>query len=143
MAAKLPPLLSEHPPRVRVLLAIVVPAVYGAITGVFLGISEPVYLVLTILGVLGGFAAGFDHLGAAAGARRGVVAGSVFGIFILIAHELHGEEAKAHLPEPAILLVVITTVLAVLLAALGGRVRQSAERKATSHTAPDVPGPLG
>jgi hypothetical protein len=34
----------------------------------------------TILGVLGGLAAGFDHLGAAAGARRGVLGGTLFGL---------------------------------------------------------------
>jgi hypothetical protein len=125
---RLPPRLSEHPPAVRFLLAGVVPALYGALTGYMLGVSEPVYLVLSVLGVLGGIGAGFDHLGAAAGAKRGLVAGAVFGGFILIAHELHGAEAKAELPEPAILLVVITAVLGVAFAAWGGRLRARAER---------------
>jgi hypothetical protein len=140
---KLPPLLSEQPRPVQVLLAVVVPALYGALTGVFLGISEPVYLVLSLIGILGGVGAGFDHFGARAGALRGIVAGSVFGACILIAHEIHGEEAKAHLPEPAILLVAITTGLAVPLAALGGWLRQRQERKANVRQAPAVPGPLG
>jgi phosphotransferase system glucose/maltose/N-acetylglucosamine-specific IIC component len=135
--------MSEHPLGVQILLVGVVPAVYGAITGYFLGISEPLYLVLSILGVLGGVAAGFDHVGAKAGALRGIAAGSIFGGFILIAHELQGDEAKADLPEPAILLVVITTVLAIAFAAIGGRARARAERKAVAHTAPDIPGPLG
>jgi hypothetical protein len=125
---RLPPRLSEHPPAVRFLLAGVVPAVYGALTGWMLGVSEPVYLVMSVLGILGGIGAGFDHLGAAAGAKRGLVAGAVFGGFILIAHELIGAEAKAHLPEPAILLVAITTVLGVAFAALGGLLRTRAER---------------
>jgi hypothetical protein len=125
---RLPPRLSEHPPAVRFLLIGVVPAVYGALTGWLLGVSEPVYLVLSVLGILGGIGAGFDHLGAAAGAKRGLVAGALFGGFILIAHELHGEEAKAELPEPAILLVVVTTVLGVAFAAWGGRLRARAER---------------
>ena len=56
------------------------------------------YLVLSVLGVLGGIGAGLDHLGAAAGAKRGLVAGSIFGGSILIAHEIHGAEAEAHLP---------------------------------------------
>jgi hypothetical protein len=135
--------MSEHPLSVQILLIGVVPAVYGAITGYFLGVSEGVYLVLSIVGIVGGVAAGFDHVGAKAGARRGIAAGSIFGAFILIAHEIHGEEAKADLPEPAIILVVITTVLAVGFAALGGWARARAERKAVSHTAPDIPGPLG
>jgi hypothetical protein len=126
--------MSEHPPAVRVVLVGVVPAVYGAITGLTLGWSEPVYLVLSILGVLGGLGAGFDHLGAAAGAKRGLVAGSVFGASILTAHELSGQEAEAHLPEPAILLVVVTTVLGVALAAAGGALRQRVERRAQPAT---------
>jgi hypothetical protein len=126
----LPPLLVEHPRPVQALLAVVVPAVFGAITGIFLGISEPVYVVLALLGVLGGVAAGFDHLGAAAGARRGALGGVLFGGFILIAHELSGEEAEAHLPEPAVVLVVVTTVLGVLLGALGGWLRARAQRRA-------------
>ena len=104
------------------------PALFGAITGVMLGISEIVYLILSILGVLGGIGAGFDHRGAKAGALRGVLGGALFGAFILIAHELTGAEAKAHLPEPAIVLVVITTVLGVLFGAIGGGLRARAER---------------
>jgi hypothetical protein len=132
----LPPLLAEHPRPVQAVLAIVVPAVFGAITGIFLGISEPVYVVLALLGVLGGVAAGFDHLGAADGARRGALGGVLFGGFILIAHELSGEEAEAHLPEPAVVLVVVTTVLGVLLGALGGWLRARAQRRAPEPARP-------
>jgi hypothetical protein len=126
---RLPPLLLEQPRSVQVLLAVVLPALYGALTGYFLGISETTYLVLSVLGVLGGIGAGFDHHGAATGAKRGLIAGSIFGGAILIAHEIHGAEAKAHLPEPAILLVVITTVLGVAFAALGGWLRERAMRR--------------
>jgi hypothetical protein len=53
-----PPLFSEHPPALQVVLAVVVPAVYGAITGLFLGTSEAIYLTLTLIGVLGVAGAG-------------------------------------------------------------------------------------
>ena len=125
---RLPPLLSEHPRTVQVLLVVVLPVAYGAVTGYLLGVSEVTYLVLSVLGVLGGIGAGFDHVGAAAGAKRGLIAGLLFGGSILIAHEIHGAEAKADLPEPAILLVVITTVLGVGFAALGGWFRERAMR---------------
>jgi hypothetical protein len=118
-----PPLLAEHPRGLQILLAIVVPVLYGAVTGVFLGVSESTYLVLSIIGILGGIGAGFDHLGAGAGARRGVLAGLLFGSSILIAHEIHGAEAKANLPDPGVLLVVITTVLGAAFGALGGWLR--------------------
>ena len=143
MARRLPPRLSEHPRQVQVLLAVVLPAVYGAVTGYFLGVSEGTYLVLSLIGIVGGVGAGFDHYGAAAGAKRGVLAGSIFGAAILIAHEIHGADAKADLPDPPILLVLITTVLAVGFAALGGWLRQRAESGGPTEPGPEVPGPLG
>ena len=124
----LPPLLAEQPRALQLLLALVVPAVYGGATGYFLGVSQATYLVLSILGVLGGIGAGFDHLGAREGAKRGLLAGSVFGAAILIAHEIHGAEAEAHLPEPAIVLVVVTTLLGVAFGAMGGWLRERAMR---------------
>jgi hypothetical protein len=127
---RLPPLLFDQPRLVQVLLAVVLPALYGALTGYLLGVSEVTYLVLSVLGVLGGIGAGFDHVGAAAGAKRGLIAGLLFGGSILIAHEIHGAAAKADLPEPAILLVAITTILGVGFAALGGLFRERAMRPA-------------
>lgn len=118
-----PPLLEEHPRWLQILLAVIVPAIYGAITGYFLGVSEGTYLVLSILGIVGGVGAGFDHLGTAAGAKRGLMAGTIFGSAILIAHEIHGAAAKADLPDPAILLVVVTALLGAAFGALGGRLR--------------------
>jgi hypothetical protein len=120
---RLPPLLSEHPRWLQALLALVLPAAYGAVTGYFLGVSEATYVVLSILGVLGGIGAGFDHMGAAIGLRRGIVAGLIFGSAILIAHEVHGAEAKADLPDPETLLVAVTTGLGAAFGALGGWLR--------------------
>jgi hypothetical protein len=122
---------------------VVLPAAYGAATGYFLGVSEATYLVLSIIGVLGGIGAGFDHLGARAGVRRGVVAGLIFGGSILIAHEIHGAEAKADLPDPGILLIVLTTGLGAAFGALGGWLRGRAAPRAETTRAPEVPGPLG
>jgi len=122
--------MSEHPPAVQALLVVFVPAAFGAMTGITLGLSEPIYLALSLMGVLGGIGAGFDHLGAQAGAKRGVAAGAIFGLSILIAHELHGREPEAHLPEPAILLGVITTVLGAVFGAIGGWLRERTERPA-------------
>ena len=126
------PLLEEHPRPLQFVFVFVLPVAFGAITGYFLGVSEITYLVLSILGVLGGIGAGYDHVGAKAGALRGVFAGSLFGASILIAHELHGAEPKAHLPEPHILLVAITTTLAVAFGALGGWLRARSLRGAES-----------
>jgi hypothetical protein len=67
---RLPPLLVEQPRSLQLLLAVVLPAAYGALTGYFLGVSEGTYLVLSVLGVLGGIGAGFDHHGARGGGKR-------------------------------------------------------------------------
>ena len=140
---RLPPLLEEHPRSIQIGLAVVLPAVYGAITGYFLGVSEATYLVLSVLGILGGVGAGFDHVGAPRGLRRGVLAGLIFGSSILIAHEIHGAEAEAELPEPAIVLVGVTTGLGGAFGALGGRLRQRAEGRSEDSRASEAPGPLG
>ena len=121
---RLPPLLKEHPRYLQFLLAVALLVVYGAITGYFLGVSEVTYLVLSILGVLGGIGAGFDHMGARIGLRRGIVAGLLFGSSILIAHAIHGADAKADLPNPETLLVAVTTGLGAAFGALGGWLRQ-------------------
>jgi hypothetical protein len=121
---QLPPLLHEHPRWLQFSLAIALPIAFGALTGYFLGVSETTYLVLSILGVLGGIGAGFDHLGPGAGAKRGIMAGVLFGGSILLAHEIQGAEAEAELPDPAILLIVVTTALGCAFGALGGWLRQ-------------------
>ena len=129
-------MLAEHPRGLQILLAGVVPVVYGAVTGYFLGVSEGTYLVLSLIGVLGGIGAGFDHLGAGAGARRGILAGLLFGGSILIAHEIHGADAKADLPDPAIVLVVITTLLGAAFGAIGGSIRRRATLNAPAPAEP-------
>jgi hypothetical protein len=116
-------LLRERTHGLEMVLVVVVPVVFGAITGVMLGISEPAYLVLTLLGILGGFLAGMEHEGALEGFYRGLLGGLLFGTAILTANGLAEEPPKAHLPDPAILLVVITAVAGAALGALGGRMR--------------------
>src|SRR6185503_7312681 len=118
-----PDLLESHSPETQLILTLVVPSVFGAITGIFLGVSEAIYLLLSILGIAGGYMAGKEHIGASEGATRGFTGGILFGTFILAAHAVTGLERKAHLPEPEILLVVITTVFGIGLGALGGRAR--------------------
>ena len=131
-----PDLLESHPPNLQLILAIVVPSVFGIITGIFLGVSEIVYLVLSVLGIGGGYMAGKEHIGASEGAVRGFTGGILFGTFILAAHALTGLERKAHLPHPEIMLVVITTGFGILLGALGGRARQRGETRLSASTAP-------
>ena len=122
------PLLVDRPPGLQLVIAVVVPALFGVVCGVMLGISEGVYLVLSLLAILGGIGAGFDHLGAGEGAVRGVVGGVLFGVMILAAHEVSGTDPKADLPEPPILLAIVTGVLGAAFGAIGGALRARHER---------------
>ena len=124
----LPPLLSERPVPVRIVLAGVVPFLYGGLCGWVLGVNEVVYIILAVpLALLGATVAGFDHSGAKNGAIRGVISGALFGAGILIVHELTGEEPKAELAHPKIILVGITAAFGSGLGAIGANWRQEVE----------------
>lgn len=123
----MPHLLRERPVGLQFVLAGVVPALFGAVTGWALGVNEIAYLVLSLLGIAGGYFAGLEHDGAGQGALRGIVGGSLFGGFILLTHHAIGGEPEAHLPHPEILLVAITTAFGVVLGAIGGRRRHRHE----------------
>lgn len=128
------PLLLARPFPAQLVVAILLPVAFGILTGWMLGVDETGYLILSVLGIAGGLGAGFDHLGADQGFLRGIMGGLLFGVSILLAHSLFGQEAKAKLPDPHGVLVAITTVLGALLGAWGGALR--AKREARRGAAP-------
>jgi hypothetical protein len=117
------PLLAERRPGEQAFIVLVLPAVFGAICGLLLGVSAGLYTVLTLLGILGGIAAGYDHATPSEGALRGVAGGALFGTFILLAHAITGAHAKAKLPEPHVVLPIATTLISIALGAIGGGIR--------------------
>jgi hypothetical protein len=133
----MPPLLSSRSMGMQFVLANLVPCVAGAVCGVLLGVSGAAYLVLSVLAIAGGYLAGLEHRDAVEGMGRGIVGGVQFGALILLAHELEGSSAKADLPHPAILLLVLTTAFGALLGYLGGRTRQ---RRIRAELPPPVAG---
>ena len=94
----------------QLFLRFVAPAILGAVVGLVVGISAPLYWVLQVVATIGGLGAGIEHRGAAEGAKRGVVGGAIYGALILIVHELTGAEAEVELGEVPILLVVVTAL---------------------------------
>jgi len=126
---KLPPLLEDRSPNAEMAFLVGGPIVLGIIAGLLLGTSEVAYLVVSVVGIAGGFFAGLEHASWREGFYRGLIGGLLFGVTILTAHGLRHVKAKADLPDPSILLVVITTVFGVALGALGGRVRARSERR--------------
>ena len=128
--SKLPPLLSSRPLPLQVVLAGLVPAAFGAVCGWLLGISEVAYIIAAVpVAIVGGAAAGFEHTVPRQAAVRGLIGGALFGGFILIVHELTGKAAKAKLPDPPIVLAVVTAVFGSGLGALGGGWRRDAEAR--------------
>jgi hypothetical protein len=108
---------------VQLLLAVVLPVAFGALCGWLLGVNKTWYLVLSILALLGGYAAGTEHKGAGEGALRGIFGGLLFGASILLVNKALDKTPKADLPHPHIWLVAITAGVGLILGALGGRSR--------------------
>jgi hypothetical protein len=131
-----PELFAHRSSGVQIVTGIVVPAIFGLVAGLILGVSEIGYLLLSLLAIGGGFFAGLEHRGGEEGFIRGVTGGLLFGTFILVGKEISGSEPKADLPEPEILLVVITTVAGALLGALGGRSRGRRGERAPAEQSP-------
>jgi hypothetical protein len=127
---KLPPPFDERPFWLQVAGGIVVPLVFGILTGFALGWNEILYYALAgPVAILGGFLGGIEHRGADNGLVRGAIGGLVFGSFILIGHEIMNNEPKAHLPDPQAGLVFVTTLGGAILGAAGGYWRARQERR--------------
>jgi hypothetical protein len=121
---KVPPLFDERPFWLQLAGGIVVPVVFGVVTGFALGWNEVLYYALVgPLAIVGGFLGGTEHQGADEGLVRGAIGGLVFGSFVLIGHEIMNNEPKAHLPDPQSGLVFVTTIVGAILGALGGHWR--------------------
>jgi hypothetical protein len=123
----MPVLLRSRPVPLRLVLAAFLPALAGALAGWLLGVDKTAYLVWSILALVGGYFAGLEHRGAGEGALRGVLGGALFGSVLLLVHSATGKKAEAKLPDPEILLLVVTVAVGTIAGALGGRRRQRYE----------------
>jgi hypothetical protein len=124
---------AERSPLERAIGALVVPLVFGAVCGVVLGWTAAGYWALQVLAVLGGLLGGFEHRGAAEGARRGAVSGLIFGAGILLGHALAGTSAEVSLGSVPALLPVITGAGGCALGAIGGARRAALARTGHAH----------
>jgi len=113
-------LFEDRPFSLQVLGGIVVPLVFGILTGLVLGWSEILYYVMAgPIAIAGGFVAGVEHRSVDNAVVRGAIGGLVYGSFILIGHEIANNAPRAHLPDPQGGLVFATTLGGAILGALG------------------------
>jgi hypothetical protein len=130
-----PPLLASRPPGLQIVIAVVLPAAFGLVVGILLGISAGAYTVLSLVGILGGIGAGYDHADVLEGAGRGFAGGMLFGTFILLGHALEGSKAKTDIPSPHIVLPIATTIFGITLGAIGGALRARRDRRTRAPVA--------
>jgi hypothetical protein len=108
----------------RVFEALLLPSAFGLLCGLALGVSSALYLVGVVLALLGGVGGGAQYERRGDALIRGLVAGTLFGAFILLGFELGGaDEPKVKLPDPHVLLLVLTVVPSLPLHWLGWRLR--------------------
>jgi hypothetical protein len=130
-----PPLFRDRPRPAQVLLGGVIPAAVGAVAGILVGVSSAAYWVVAVLAGVGAFLAGFEHRDGWGGADRGFFGGLIYGVALLVAHAIAGTTAKVSLGSFPPLLAVLTTIIGMLLGALGGRLaRLQRERAAVLTT---------
>jgi hypothetical protein len=104
--------------------ALILPSAFGLLCGLALGVSAVLYLVGVLLSLFGGVGGGAQYVTRRDALIRGLVAGALFGAFILLGFELGGEdEPKVELPHPHVVLLVFTVVPSLFLHWLGWRLR--------------------
>jgi hypothetical protein len=127
-----PVLFRDRPRSVQIVLGGVVPAVFGAIVGVVVGVSAAAYWALGGVAAVGGVLAGFEHQDGWGGADRGLAGGAIYGASLLVAHAIAGTHAKVSLGSFPPLLAVVTAIIGMFLGAAGGRIARVLRERARS-----------
>jgi hypothetical protein len=131
-----PVLFRDRSRPAQILLGGVIPAIAGAIAGILLGVSPGAYYGYGGFIAIAGFISGFEHLDGWGGADRGLVAGFVYGVALLVMHAIVGTEATVSLGSFPPFLAVITAIIGMLLSAGGGRLARFQRERAARDTIP-------
>jgi hypothetical protein len=115
-----PVLFRDRERPAQIVLGGVIPAIAGAVAGILVGTSSGAYWGWAVLAAIGSIVAGFEHQDGWGGADRGVVAGFIYGVALLVVHAIVGTHAKVSLGSHPPLLAVVTAIAGMLLSALGG-----------------------
>jgi hypothetical protein len=137
---KPPPLFRDRSRVVQIFLRLIAPLAFGALCGYLLGASQPWFNGVMLLAGIGGIGAGFEHLGARDGARRGIVGGVLFAAALFACFRLRALPALVPLPLPLPGMAVVYAVMGAPLGALGGRLRQRSEDRRAASAPVSPPG---
>lgn len=125
----------DRPRPAQIVIGGVVPAIAGAVAGVLVGVSSGAYWGYAAFVAVASVIAGFEHQDGWGGADRGLVAGFVYGVGLLLAHLIAGTHAKVSLGSFPPLLAVVTAIAGMVLTATGGRLarvlRERGQARAT------------
>jgi len=128
-----PMLLRDRPVAAQIVAGGVLPAIAGGIAGVLVGASVPAYWAWAVVAAIGGFLAGFEHLDGWGGADRGLVAGFIYGVMLLVVHSIIGGFSLVSLGSHPVFFPVVTAIIGMLISAGGGRLaRAQRERRGAS-----------
>ena len=125
-----PPLFRDRSRAFQVFAGGVIPALIGAVAGILVGVSAGAYWAVGAVAAVGGVLAGFEHRDGWGGADRGLIGGLIYGIALLVAHEIAGTHAKVSLGSFPPLLAVVTAIVGMFLGALGGRIARGMRERA-------------
>ncbi|MGO9321564.1 MAG: hypothetical protein ACLQBY_12275 [Solirubrobacteraceae bacterium] len=138
-----PTLFRDRARPAQILLGGVVPAIAGAIAGILVGVSSGAYWGYAAFIAIASVIAGFEHLDGWGGADRGLAAGAVYGVGLLLAHLIAGTHATVSLGSFPPFLAVVTAIAGMLLSAAGGRIarglREREQARATAQARATVP----
>ncbi len=128
-----PTLFRDRARPAQIVLGGVIPAIFGALAGILIGVSTGGYWAIAAVAAVGGVVAGFEHQDGWGGADRGLVAGAVYGTALLVAHAIAGTHAKVSLGSFPPFFAVVVAIISMFLGALGGWLaRTQRERRAST-----------
>lgn len=129
-----PVLFRDRERPAQIVLGGVVPFIAGAVAGVLVGASSGAYWGYAAFVAIASVVAGFEHLDGWGGADRGLVAGAIYGVGLLVAHAVTGTHALVSLGSFPPLLAVVTAIAGMLLSALGGWIARLQRERRTAPT---------
>jgi hypothetical protein len=128
-----PVLFRDRSRLMQVVLGGVIPAAIGALAGILIGVSSGAYWAVAVVAAIGCIASGFEHQDGWGAADRGLAAGAIYGIALLLAHAVADTHAKVSLGKFPPLLAVVTAIAGMLLCAIGGRIARQHREHSPNH----------